>query len=40
MPTLDLTADVVTLTQQLCDIESVSRDEGAIADAIDRKSVV
>lgn len=32
---LDLTADVVTLTQQLCDIESVSHDEGAIADAIE-----
>lgn len=35
MPSLDLTADVVTLTQQLCDIESVSHDEGAIADAIE-----
>ena len=35
MPTLDLTADVVTLTQQLCDIESVSHDEAAIADAIE-----
>ena len=35
MPTLDLTADVVTLTQQLCDIESVSRDEGEIADAVE-----
>lgn len=35
MPRLDLTADVVTLTQQLCDIESVSHDEGAIADAIE-----
>lgn len=35
MPTLDLTADVVTLTQQLCDIESVSHDEGAIADAVE-----
>ena len=30
MPSLDLTADVVTLTQQLCDIESVSHDEGAV----------
>ncbi|WP_068249861.1 succinyl-diaminopimelate desuccinylase [Janibacter corallicola] len=35
MPTLDLSADVVSLTQQLCDIESVSRDEGAIADAVE-----
>lgn len=34
-PSLDLTADVATLTQQLCDIESVSHDEGAIADAIE-----
>ncbi|MCD4526443.1 succinyl-diaminopimelate desuccinylase [Nocardioides sp. cx-173] len=32
---LDLTADVVTLTQQLVDIESVSKDEGAIADAVE-----
>ncbi|MFX4285581.1 succinyl-diaminopimelate desuccinylase [Janibacter sp. G349] len=35
MPSLDLTADVVTLTQQLCDIESVSHEEEAIADAIE-----
>ena len=35
MPSLDLSADVVSLTQQLCDIESVSRDEGAIADAVE-----
>ena len=35
MPSLDLTADVVTLTQQLCDIESVSHEEGLIADAIE-----
>ena len=35
MPSLDLTADVVTLTQQLCDIESVSHDEGHIADAVE-----
>ncbi len=35
MPSLDLTADVVTLTQQLCDIESVSHEEGAIADAVE-----
>ncbi len=34
-PALDLSADVVTLTQQLCDIESVSLDEAAIADAIE-----
>ncbi|GEP39519.1 succinyl-diaminopimelate desuccinylase [Nocardioides psychrotolerans] len=32
---LDLTADAVTLTQQLVDIESVSRDEQAIADAVE-----
>ncbi len=31
---LDLTTDVVSLTQQLCDIESVSQDEEAIADAV------
>ncbi len=33
-PTLDLDADVVTLTRQLVDIESVSRDEKLIADAV------
>ncbi|MCW2852138.1 MAG: succinyl-diaminopimelate desuccinylase [Nocardioides sp.] len=32
---LDLTGDVVTLTQQLVDIESVSRDEQAIADVVE-----
>lgn len=32
---LDLTADAVTLTQQLVDIESVSRNEQAIADAVE-----
>ena len=32
---LDLTADVVTLTEQLVDIESVSRDEQRIADAVE-----
>ncbi|CAI9409470.1 Putative succinyl-diaminopimelate desuccinylase DapE [Nocardioides sp. T2.26MG-1] len=32
---LDLTTDAVTLTQQLVDIESVSRDEQAIADAVE-----
>lgn len=31
---LDLTADAVTLTRQLCDIESVSLDEATIADAV------
>lgn len=36
MTDLDLTADAVTLTQQLVDIESVSRNEQAIADAIER----
>ena len=35
MPRLDLTADVVTLTRQLVDIESVSRNEQAIADAVE-----
>ncbi|HVN13843.1 MAG TPA: succinyl-diaminopimelate desuccinylase [Kineosporiaceae bacterium] len=32
---LDLTADVVDLTQVLCDVESVSGDEGPIADAVE-----
>lgn len=32
---LDLTADVVSLTRQLVDIESVSGDEGPIADAVE-----
>ncbi|WP_193612139.1 succinyl-diaminopimelate desuccinylase [Nocardioides lijunqiniae] len=32
---LDLTGDVVTLTRQLVDIESVSRDEQAIADVVE-----
>jgi len=35
IPTLDLTADVVTLTEQLVDIESVSLNEQAIADAVE-----
>ena len=35
MSALDLTADVVTLTAALCDLESVSGDEQAIADAIE-----
>ncbi len=35
MPTLDLTTDVVSLTRQLVDIESVSRNEKAIADAVE-----
>ena len=35
-PTLDLAADAVTLTQQLVDIESVSRNEQAIADAVEQ----
>lgn len=35
VPDLDLSADVVTLTRQLVDIESVSRDEQAIADAVE-----
>jgi succinyl-diaminopimelate desuccinylase len=33
---LDLTADAVTLTEQLVDIESVSRNEQAIADAVEQ----
>ncbi len=33
--TLDLTADAVSLTRQLVDIESVSRNEAAIADAVE-----
>src|SRR5918992_139595 len=33
---LDLTADVVTLTRRLVDIESVSRNEQAIADQIEK----
>lgn len=32
---VDLAADVVTLTEQLVDIESVSRNEAAIADAVE-----
>ena len=35
MTQLDLTADAVTLTAQLVDIESVSRNEQAIADAVE-----
>src|SRR3954471_21275418 len=35
MTTLDLTADAVTLTEQLVNIESVSRDEQRIADAVE-----
>ncbi|NYG60433.1 succinyl-diaminopimelate desuccinylase [Nocardioides daedukensis] len=35
MPELDLSADAVTLTEALVNIESVSRDEKAIADAIE-----
>ncbi|WP_121254958.1 succinyl-diaminopimelate desuccinylase [Nocardioides ferulae] len=35
MPTLDLTADAVTLTRQLVDIESVSLHEEQIADAVE-----
>lgn len=34
-PALDLSADVVDLTRTLCDIESVSGDEGPLADAIE-----
>ena len=35
MPALDLSADVVSLTRQLVDIESVSLDEQPIADAVE-----
>jgi succinyl-diaminopimelate desuccinylase len=35
VPSIDLTADVLTLTRQLVDIESVSRDEKDIADAVE-----
>jgi succinyl-diaminopimelate desuccinylase len=35
VPSIDLTADVITLTRQLVDIESVSRDEKDIADAVE-----
>src|SRR6476469_12827 len=35
MPTLDLSQDVVTLTRALCDIESVSGNEGPLADSIE-----
>ncbi|WP_248580764.1 succinyl-diaminopimelate desuccinylase [Nocardioides sp. InS609-2] len=35
MSPLDLTADAVTLTEQLVNIESVSRDEQTIADAVE-----
>ena len=34
-PSLDLDLDVVTLTAALCDIPSVSREEDALATAID-----
>ena len=34
-PALDLHADITSLTAALCDIESVSRDEAAICDAIE-----
>ena len=35
MPSLDLRADVVTLTAAVCDIESVSGDEERLADAVE-----
>ncbi|MGV1007744.1 MAG: succinyl-diaminopimelate desuccinylase [Dermatophilaceae bacterium] len=35
MPALDPTQDVVSLTAALCDIESVSGDEAALADAVE-----
>ena len=34
-PVLDLTATAVDLTRQLCDIDSVSDNEGPLADAIE-----
>ncbi|MCW2843872.1 MAG: succinyl-diaminopimelate desuccinylase [Nocardioides sp.] len=36
MPHLDLSADVVTLTEQLVNIESVSKNERAVADAVEQ----
>ena len=36
VPALDLNVDVETLTRQLVDIESVSRNEAAIADAVEQ----
>ncbi len=36
VPTLDLAVDAVSLTRQLVDIESVSRNEAPIADAVER----
>ena len=33
-PSLDLSVDVVTLTAAVCDIESVSGGEAALADAV------
>ncbi|WP_157063486.1 succinyl-diaminopimelate desuccinylase [Luteipulveratus mongoliensis] len=36
MASLDLTADVVTLTAAVCDIESVSHHEGDLADAVEQ----
>jgi len=35
MPSLDLSQDVVSLTRTLCDIESVSGNERAVADAVE-----
>src|SRR5690606_8960334 len=35
-PVLDLSADPIEITRQLCDIESVSGNERGIADAIER----
>lgn len=35
MPSLDLSADVVTLTAAVCDIASVSHEEAALADAVE-----
>ena len=34
-PSLDLALDVVSLTAAVCDIESVSGDEGPLADAVE-----
>lgn len=34
-PPLDLSSDVISLTASVCDIPSVSREEGALADAIE-----
>ena len=36
MTDLDLTSDLLTLTRALCDVPSVSGDEGPLADLVER----